>query len=392
MDRLPGRHSHIASRLDHHIVFTAGFDRGSTHSVWTYNLYTDQWREHKIPATKNAPYPVIGACAATIDECIYMFGGLDTHSLNTTNAVWKLTSKYGCFHWSEIEFQRDVRLPFPRFRHSGWEYANCLWAFGGDRSPFSYGPLDQYLNDHGDLESMRGGAVTNQLICFNPSTHTWTNPQCFGTLPSPRSDHSTAIINNNVWLVGGEGPSNIFDDFFKFDMPSKTWTCIQTTQAKPQVRLWSTLTAISDSQLVCHGGEALRFPPVIDTYIVDLPSNTWRYHKSVRDNERCNHSASLGLNKNVIIVGGRSSFAQPTPTFQLMLEPKSLKQVAMKTIYSQRKVLPWKNLPSKLIMQLGLLQNEEARDIEKCPGVPSYASRRRLLRTENGRNTRFSDI
>ena len=155
--------SHITCRLDHHIVFTAGFDRGSTHAIWTYNLYTDQWREHKIPATKNAPYEVIRACAATIEEGIYMyiyiFGGWDTHSLNTTNAVWKLTSKYGCFQWNEIEFQRDVRLPFPRFDHSGWEYANYLWVFGGDRSPFNYGPLDQYLNDHGDLESMRGGTV-----------------------------------------------------------------------------------------------------------------------------------------------------------------------------------------------------------------------------------------
>ena len=195
-----------------------------------------------------------------------------------------------------------------------------------------------------------------------------------------------------MWLAGGEGPSTIFDDFFKFDMPSKTWTCIQTTQAKPQVRLWSTLTAISDRQLVCHGGESMRFPPVTDTYIVDLPSNTWRYRKSVRDNERCNHSASLGVNKNIIIVGGRSSLGQPTPTFHLMLEPKSLKQVAMKTIYNHRKVLPCKNLPSKLIMQLGLLQKEEVRDIEKCLEMPLYASRRRFLRTENGRITRFSDI
>ena len=46
-----------------------------------------------------------------------------------------------------------------------------------------------------------------------------------------------------------------------------------------------------------------------------------------------------------------------SPTFHIMLESKSLQQLAMKTIYDKQDALPYKHLPTKLIAQLGLCEN-----------------------------------
>ena len=64
------------------------------------------------------------------------------------------------------------------------------------------------------------------------------------------------------------------------------------------------------------------------------------------------------MNKSVTIIGGitanEATNQSYTSTLHVMLEPKSLQQLAMKTIYSHQTVLPWKHLPKMLIASLGL--------------------------------------
>ena len=140
-------------------------------------------------------------------------------------------------------------------------------------------------------------------------------------------------------------------------MLSFTWSRVQTSQVK--LSKWSccSLTAISDNQLVLHGGS--RSGVLDHTWIMDVTSRTWNQWKQyafLEDHPRYNHTGSLGLNRNVIIVGGGNSTTYPTyrRTFHVRLEPDSLEQLAMKTIYNKRDLLPWECLPSKLIARLGL--------------------------------------
>ena len=173
----------------------------------------------------------------------------------------------------------------------------------------------QYLHDHGDVV----GWLTNQLICFDPSTHTWTNPKCFGTIPTPRYSHKTTIINDSVYLVGGEDELHTLDDFFELDMLSKTWTEIHSSQASPQVSLFASLTAISDRQLLYMGINQV----MIRIYWICHPihGNT---KASIVDHPRCRHTASLGVNKSVIMAGGqRNHRIQYKPTFHIMLKAKT---------------------------------------------------------------------
>ena len=93
-----------------------------------------------------------------------------------------------------------------------------------------------------------------------------------------------------------------------------------------------------------------------NTWLMDLHTLKWRKHPC-HDHPRNRHTGTLGVNKCVIIIGGliltQTDDYTSISHFYVMLDPKSLKQLAMKTIYSKRSELTWMCLPQKLIAQLG---------------------------------------
>ena len=350
----------MAVRLNNNIMVFSGQNEEylpMSHSeIWKYNIYTGQWSKYEL-AGRIAPPVVMDACAVAIGADVYMFGGLSLTSFRCTNELWKLTTTtQGYLNWSEIEFQRDVKLPSPRSCHSGWGYAGCLWVFGGS-GPFS----SNYLNDSGTLLHEDRN---NQLLCYDSATQVWSNPQCFGAVPSPRSAHSTAAISEKVWLFGGGGMyGHRPHHFFEFDMHSYTWTQILINQSTPQGRSFSSFTAISDRQLALHGGFGHGIDCLGDTWIFDLPTQTWRQYTSSYDLPRYFHTGSLGVNKAIIIIGGllrikdSHRYCDQTYTFHVMLEPKSLEQLAAKMIWDHQRVLLWECLPPKLIAKLDLAKS-----------------------------------
>ena len=137
-------------------------------------------------------------------------------------------------------------------------------------------------------------------------------------------------------------------------MCSRTWTQIETGLTKPIGCRLSSLTAISENQLVLHGGVANM--AVRDTWIYDLPSGTWRQHTLGKHFRRHSHIGLLGANKNIVIIGGFTD-GNSRSVVHVRFEPRSLQQLAMKTIYKQKTQLPWRYLPPKVIAQLGLSAN-----------------------------------
>ena len=344
-----------------HTFIVKGYEENNPlRLIWLYNPYTERWRKYKIPCGQIAPSSRRKSCAVAIGAEIYIFGGMVFELKDYTNELWKLTrTATGCFRWSVIEFQQDAKLPSPRTEHSGFEYAECLWVYGGCGGYSMAG----YLNDHGDIR--RG--FTNQLLCYNPRTQTWTNPQCFGDVPSPRTDPGTAIMKDKAWIYGGHCTRDgNLDDFFELNLLSRTWNEIQTEQITP--RYLPCFSAISDRQLLLHGG--CNLSTLRDTWIMDLSSHTWKKLpvkvKINRNPEMYDPhwSCCRGVNKSVVIFGDLTRNKDPNQrnisTFHVMLEPRSLQQLAMKLIYNLRDVIPWQRLPRKLISQLGLSECEKS--------------------------------
>ena len=230
------------------------------------------------------------------------------------------------------------------------------------------GPSPQsYLNDHGDIEGYLRHAWNNQLLCFDPSIKNWSNPQCSGSVPTPRIGHASAIIKDTVWVFGGCNYDGItLGDIFELRMNSLTWTQIQTVQPHPQACANCTLS-VTDDKLVLHGGFAEDQTTVLhaivssDTWIMDLASHSWRQYTSRKDHTRTSHAGCTGLNNSVIIIGGHKTMeARPKipevydNIFYVMLKPKSLQQVAMQVMLKHQNELPLNDLPVKLLSLLGI--------------------------------------
>ena len=196
---LSTRKRHCAVKLDNCVVIFGGVSRIDrplpTRAISKYNLYTEAWSKYVIPQERDAPEPFTHAVAVNIDGTIYTFGGCDTSIREyERNPLWTLKrTKKGCFTWNYIKPQCKEQSPSPRNRHTGWEYEGKLWIFGG------FGPsIEGYLKYSGYMENSLRFGRNNQLLCYDPNSQKWTNPQCFGDVPSPRSSHANALVKNKL--------------------------------------------------------------------------------------------------------------------------------------------------------------------------------------------------
>ena len=360
--KLPATCGHVAVLLEHNILVISGhreeYPLKSNREIWRYNLYTEQWKRHVIPDKDRAPPQTYFACAVTIGKDVYMFGGKTTEQdvyifggetrWKKTNALWKLAGTLEKhFAWNSVPI-RNSMLPSPRERHSGWEYAGKLWVFGG----FADQTQNRYLHDHGDFEDLRN----NQLLYFDPYSKVWTNPQCFGAIPPPDGMNACTISGDTVCLF-----NPFCCELYQLDMCSFVWTQFETTP-KPERRKrpFCTLTSITSSRLVFHGGIFPGPSKLKNTQVVDLPTQTLSNYTSNMDHNRGYHTGTIGLNNDLIIIGG-TTYDDPVTyniTFHVMFEPKSLQQLAMQTLYTYRTVLPWTSLPNKLIARLEISDHE----------------------------------
>ena len=141
----------MAARLQHYVVVIGGVGMDNKplfhYKIWTYNIYTEQWRTHDIQGLWKAAPAIYGGCIAAIGEDLYMFGGYKVryeqflevlyNGWFATNSVWKLTKTPGEYFISrEISFLlKSRRAKSKRCFHTGWDYAGNLWIFGGYTKP-----------------------------------------------------------------------------------------------------------------------------------------------------------------------------------------------------------------------------------------------------------------
>ena len=331
----------VAVRLEHTIlVFWNATPMGAEseifteHEIWTYNLWTEHWKEHTLSGQIRAKDSVtISKRGVVIGLDVYMFA---QHRKDSICVMWKLTRcNNGSFAATTIPL---VQKPHnsQRTNHCtcDWEHGHKLWIF-------------ERLSD--------------ALLCCDPSDQTISSVICSGSIPAPQSSASAAVIKDKVWLCGG-GVADFA--LYELDMHSFAWTWIQSHTGMPRplrnIYIGSLMPA-QDNQLVLHGEMWLgpgQLEPTIDhTWIFDVESHTWRTH--FEQDSRSDYSGMTGLNGDVILLGGKTSGSALydyihiyEPLVNVTLHPRSLQQLAMRIVYENRTGLTWKSLPPKLIHKM----------------------------------------
>ena len=212
--------------------------------------------------------------------------------------TWKLiTTPQQLYTWRKIKTGSGLNTPSPRSNHSGWEFSGKLWTFGGFGSR-----LEGYLNDNGEWID----GANNQVLCFDPSSQEWTNPKCYGTAPCPRFYHASTVVVDHVWLFGGYSPyfNSDLNDLYQFDLMSLTWTEIAIPLTKPDKRAFCTLNAVSEHQILMHGGSYEIAEGQNDTWGFDIQSLSWKQYAADKKFTWNGHTGTTGLGRSVIIIGG----------------------------------------------------------------------------------------
>jgi len=135
------------------------------------------------------------------------------------------------FPVTQVENQpQDFRLS----RHVAAFVADKLWIFGGS---YSY-PIIK----------------SNDLRTLDPVKKKWERVNTTGTPPSPRSDHSIAVVDKFIYVFGGSDEKvTPLNDVHVLDTETLTWTAIETKGLSPSPRSGHTTVAIG-SKVFYFGG------------------------------------------------------------------------------------------------------------------------------------------
>jgi len=69
----------------------------------------------------------------------------------------------------------------------------------------------------------------NDLFIYDIENKSWQLPEISGVPPTPRASHTaTKIDDTHFCVIGGGEPSNVFNDFYLFDIEKTNWIRINT--------------------------------------------------------------------------------------------------------------------------------------------------------------------
>ena len=155
----------VAVRLEDTILVFLDFDpkieiENKTYGdqeVWTYNLWTEQWKAHTIhPDTREEGIITRSKLGVAIAPDVYIFA-----ALRKINVLWKLTKRNnGSFASTTISLIHKTQYS-ARIGHCDWVHENKLWIFGG------------YTQ----------GRFSNELFCCDPSVQTFSSVICLDQFP-----------------------------------------------------------------------------------------------------------------------------------------------------------------------------------------------------------------
>jgi len=195
-----------------------------------------QWQEDH-PA--NSPGARYGHTLITIDNHVFLFGGIAENNPEPLNDCWEYVSD----SWSQVFASNP---PAGRAYHSAAVVGGKMVIFGG---------VD------------KNGQPLNGAWEFDPVGQTWQQIPAANPPPA-RSDHIMTNVNGNLVVIGGIGSDGQpLDDTWMFDAVASSWTKRSNFPGGHGGSYGATAMAVGNKAILTGiGNQAYSFNMVTDTW------------------------------------------------------------------------------------------------------------------------------
>uniref|UniRef100_A0AC34R7A6 Kelch domain-containing protein 3 n=1 Tax=Panagrolaimus sp. JU765 TaxID=591449 RepID=A0AC34R7A6_9BILA len=239
--------------------------------------------ETTLRSKKDAPNQRYGHTVVAYNNLIYLWGGRNDqygssstlHEFNPATKKWRIVPTEGY-------------LPSARDGHSAVIWGSSMFIFGG----FEYS----------------SSLFSNDVYEFSFESSTWKTVRTSGKTPSPRDFHASCVVGNKMYVFGGRGDDNdeyYCDKLFYLDLDTKIWAVVETKGDIPKGRRSHTIWNHQDKLYMFGGFESKNDSHFNDLYRFDPTSSTWT--RILADGQspcpRRRHCACL-VDHRVFIFGG----------------------------------------------------------------------------------------
>lgn len=180
---------------------------------------------------------------------MFLFGGSGN---NTNSRNWETIYILNCetFEWEKVcpNDATGINTPEPRDSHACVRIGNSMYIFGGSN----------------------GENPLNDMFAFNLVSKTWNKIDTIGDTPSPREGHSgVALYDRYFFIFGGWDGKNIFQNCYLFDYVTSKWKIIEYIPGtEPLPRESHSCTLVND-YIYLFGGQGTSIKKK-ETYYNDL--------------------------------------------------------------------------------------------------------------------------
>nr|XP_025044885.1 rab9 effector protein with kelch motifs-like [Pelodiscus sinensis] len=184
------------------------------------------------------------------------------------------------------------------------------------------------------------GKAVDDLYMFSTISLTWTPVKTSGSAPGTRSGHTFATVGQVIYMFGGCSSENIYStDVYALDTGSLTWQQCEVKGEIPSGRIHHTFTAHHDKDIYLFGGihesKDGNKTPKNDVMKLSLAKMKWKMPLYVGIPPACRHShVALILHSQLYIFGGMNEEEELNDIMGMKLINPSDRQPIMKEILS----------------------------------------------------------
>lgn len=208
-------------------------------------------------------------------------GGTDLSTVNTAPEADE---------WQQLT---PATVPSPRFGHTMVTIENKVYLFGG----VNYASSGQLLNDYSP-----GGQLFNDLWVWADEEKDWlVIPQ--HSQPPARHSHAAVELNGRMYvLFGQDGSGNFFEDLWSYDPVNNTWDEITPAGPSPTARAGHSAVVI-DNAIYVLGGEDENGTILDELWRYDPGTNAWEQRAALPAGGVREHAAAAVAGKMYIFCG-----------------------------------------------------------------------------------------